>query len=568
MIESSSLESPESALSQKWTGWGPGVVLIEAAVIRTVAMLILPVAIGRSVDAILEGRSSAWVVVTLSMVVLGIAGEVGAVWAGGVMAARRSALRTTVLVSHALRTGPRLTWRMPVGEAVVRSTSNAAQASTAPLLWIALFASSLPALGATAALLWIDVWCGITFAVALLVLVALLKSVARQTAQLSEPYLLAQAQIAGSLAESLVGARTVGASGTEAAERARVLAPLPQLGVHGRAMWRLQAVAGARAGILMPTLAFLVIAVAGWQLTAGRLTIGEMTSVVGYVMLGNQVLAALGAVTGLAQARVAGRRCAELTDVPAIPYGDSAPVARSGAIRFVEVHANLAGVPSLRGVDVLIPAGQHVALVGADDSGASLLPAVLGRLVEPDVGAVLLDGVLLPELSAEALHGAVGFAFARPALVGHTVAGTIALGEARPEPGMVVAAARDARADDFISRLPLGYLTPLVDAPMSGGEAQRLGLARAFAHPGDVLVFDDATSSLDTVTEHQVMQALTAGRRRTRLVVTRRVSSAVQADRVLWFAEGRIRGDGTHAELWQNPAYRAVFGAAESESAL
>lgn len=276
-------------------------------------------------------------------------------------------------------------------------------------------------------------------------------------------------------------------------------------------------------------------------------------------MLGGHATALLGVLAALGQARVAARRCEAILDVPPVRYGNAERTNRSGSIRLVEVSANLAGFPALRGVDVDIAAGQHVALVGSEDSGVSLIAAMLGRLIEPDAGAILLDGVLLSDLTAEALHGTVGFAFARPALLGRTIAGTIALGAARPEPGAVVAAARDARADGFIRRLPDGYLTLLADAPMSGGEVQRLGLARAFAHSGDVLVFDDATSSLDTVTEHLVMEALTAGRARTRLVLTSRASTAARAERVLWFVEGRVRRDGTHAELWRDPAYRALF---------
>jgi ATP-binding cassette subfamily B protein len=95
---------------------------------------------------------------------------------------------------------------------------------------------------------------------------------------------------------------------------------------------------------------------------------------------------------------------------------------------------------------------------------------------------------------------------------------------------------------------------------MSGGERQRVGLARAFAHGGRLLILDDATSSLDTVTEYQVARALTEELRdRTRLIVAHRAATAARADLVVWLEDGRIRGRGTHEALWRDPGYRAVF---------
>jgi len=126
-----------------------------------------------------------------------------------------------------------------------------------------------------------------------------------------------------------------------------------------------------------------------------------------------------------------------------------------------------------------------------------------------------------------------------------------------PEP--IRRAAQATHAHDFVTRLPYGYETPLADAPMSGGEAQRLGLARSWG-AGRVLVLDDATSSLDMVTEMQISRTLTEDGRRTRLIVTHRVSTAARADLVVWLEEGRVRAVGRHGELWTEPAYRKVFG--------
>jgi len=154
------------------------------------------------------------------------------------------------------------------------------------------------------------------------------------------------------------------------------------------------------------------------------------------------------------------------------------------------------------------------------------------------------------------LRQAVGCAFERPTLVGATVGDAIGLGA---DHARVVHAATATCAHDFVSRLPEGYHTPLSAAAMSGGEAQRLGLARAW--PAErLLVLDDATSSLDMVTEMQINRTLIDGAAgRTRLIVTHRASTAARADAVVWMDDGRVRATGTHQRLWQDPAYRAVF---------
>jgi ATP-binding cassette, subfamily B, bacterial len=169
---------------------------------------------------------------------------------------------------------------------------------------------------------------------------------------------------------------------------------------------------------------------------------------------------------------------------------------------------------------------------------------------------VLLDGVPLRELSHDTVRRAVGCAFERPTLVGATVGDAIGLGLDGPE---VERAARATCAHDFVSRLPDGYRTPLSVAAMSGGEAQRLGLARAW-HADRLLVLDDAMSSVDMVTEMQINRTLVddAGGR-TRLIVTHRVSTAARADLVVWLADGQVRAVGSHERLWLDPAYRAVF---------
>jgi ATP-binding cassette subfamily B protein len=213
-------------------------------------------------------------------------------------------------------------------------------------------------------------------------------------------------------------------------------------------------------------------------------------------------------------------------------------------------------VALLDSIDLTVPGGAAVAVVGRSGAGKSVLVAVAARLREPDEGEVLLDGVPVGQLSHGALRAAVNCAFERPVLVGERIADAVGLGQ---DTALVRAAARATHAHDFVSRLPSGYDTPLAEAPMSGGETQRLGLARAW-RASRLLVLDDATSSVDMVTEMQISRALTEDHgRRTRLIVTHRAATAAHADLVVWLEAGRVRAVGPHEGLWGDPDYRAVF---------
>jgi ATP-binding cassette subfamily B protein len=208
-----------------------------------------------------------------------------------------------------------------------------------------------------------------------------------------------------------------------------------------------------------------------------------------------------------------------------------------------------------------------VAVVGRSGSGKSLLAAVAGRLLDPDQGEVRLDGVALTSLDRMQLRRAVVYAFDRPALFGATMEDAVAFGAQHPGSMRVWLAAQDASAYDFLRRLPAGLDTPLEQAPMSGGEVQRMGLARAFAHADEarLLILDDAMSSLDTITEMQVAAALTSRLgHRTCLIIAHRAATAARADLVAWLDAGKLHPLRPHRELWQDPRYRAVFVAPEA----
>ncbi|MGH3802633.1 MAG: ATP-binding cassette domain-containing protein, partial [Pseudonocardiaceae bacterium] len=363
------------------------------------------------------------------------------------------------------------------------------------------------------------------------------------------------------------GARTIRASGTSRQEIDRILQPLPGLHDTGRQVWAVQGQATWRLGLLAPMLQLLVLSVGGFVLTTGDITVGELLAAVSYASMALGAVGLLDALISLLSIQVgAGRVGAVLEAQPAVsPPGAAVPVVPGpGRLELRNVSVRMGQRTILDQLDLSVPAGTSVAVVGRSGTGKSVLVSLVGRLLDPDDGEVLLDGVPVSEIEFAALRAAVTYAFERPALLGATVYDMIAY--ARPEASRaeVAAAATSAQADRFIRLLPEGYDTPLTRAPMSGGELQRLGLARAILVGAQVIVLDDATSSLDTATEVKVAHALDrvlAGR--TSLVVAHRTATAARADLVAWFDAGRIRALAPHRVLWSDPCYRAVFAVEE-----
>jgi ATP-binding cassette subfamily B protein len=559
----------------------PLALLVVASLAGATALLGLPHALGRAMDAAFSpGAHSGplsgpfagafdgvtWMQLAVALLLTATVAESLIAYAGGTAAAGATATVRHLMLRHATGTGPRLTRAIPAGDLVSRASGNAAQTGAAGTHVVEGVAALIPGFGAGVMLFRIDVWCGTAFVVGLLALSALLATLVRSVTDVTEQYAVAQGDIAGRLTEALLGARTVAAAGTLATERRRVLEPVADLRRHGATLWTAQAAAVGQSAALLPLLEVVVIATAGWQLTAGRITVGDMVAASGYVGLGIGIITALTKLLSYGQSRGAARRCAAALAVTVTEYGAVETLTSRGALTLVDVRVGSGETAALRGVTLHIPAGTSVAIVGRSGSGKSTLAGLFGRIVEPDAGQVCIDGYLVQDLSPAALHTAVTYAFPRPALLGTTVEDTIAFGFHRPTHAAVVEAAQAARADAFIRRLPLGYATPLPDAPMSGGEAQRLGLARAFAHAGRVLVLDDATSSLDTVTELQVVAALhNAGSGQTRVVVAHRASTASRADHVIWLERGTVRGYAHHSVLWADPDYRAVFATSDPE---
>ncbi|MEI5523121.1 ABC transporter ATP-binding protein [Streptomyces brasiliscabiei] len=552
----------------------------------TAADLALPVALGRALDLLLAGdpdgsRRVLWC--TALILVAALLDAVGTVL-GGTTDARATAWLRHRLVGHVLAVGPRAVGRFGPGDLVARLLGNAAQAGTAPATAAALLAALAGPLGAVVALGLIDPRLMAAFLIGAPLLALVLRALARDSSVCVTRYQRAQGRIAGALAEAVAGHRTITAAGTADRTVARVLGPLPELSREGHRMWHVQGRAAARAATVAPLAQLAVVATAGVLLTRARLSPGDLLAASRYAVLAAGVGVLVGHVSALIRARAGAARLGDVLAEPPMPHGGrllpsagpeppepratSRPASRQGRLELRSVTVRRGERVVLDGVDLVVPGGATVAVVGRSGAGKSLLAAVAGRLVDPDEGEVRLDGVPLPELDRRELRRAIVHAFERPALLGGSVEDTIAFGVPRPSPARVREAARAAHADAFVRRLPDGYATPCADAPLSGGEAQRLGLARAFARDCRLLVLDDALSSLDTVTERRVTDALLSSPTgTTRLLVAHRAATAARADTVAWLDGGRVRAVGPHTELWRIAGYRELFGAGDEAPA-
>ena len=208
--------------------------------------------------------------------------------------------------------------------------------------------------------------------------------------------------------------------------------------------------------------------------------------------------------------------------------------------------------PLYRDFSLLIRPGERVALVGPTGAGKSTFVKLVQRLYDLQGGRILIDGQDISDVRQASLRRAIAVVPQDPALFHRTVAENIAYGRPDATPDEIAAAARRARAHDFIVRLPKGYDTLVGErgVKLSGGERQRVALARAFLADAPILVLDEATSSLDVETERQVQAAMDdLMAERTTIVIAHRLSTIRSADRILVFQKGRVVEEGRHGDL-------------------
>jgi ATP-binding cassette subfamily B protein len=311
-----------------------------------------------------------------------------------------------------------------------------------------------------------------------------------------------------------------------------------------------------------------VLWLGGRQAAAGTISLGTFVSFNAYAAMIVWPMRVLGQrVVTWQQALAASERITEVLEAkPALADGRRRRPAGGGDVSFEDVRFGYEpDEPVLDGLDLHVPAGTSIALVGGTGSGKTTIAALLARLYDVDAGTVRLDGIDVRELRLADLRRAVSIVFEDTFLFTDTVRANIAYAAPDADDEAVIRAARLAGAHGFVKRLPDGYDTVLGERgfSLSGGQRQRLAIARAIVGDPDVLVLDDATSAVDAAKEHEIRSALaTVMTGRTTIVIAHRPATIALADRVAVLEHGRVVETGAHDELLRrSPRYRRLLAA-------
>jgi subfamily B ATP-binding cassette protein MsbA len=359
------------------------------------------------------------------------------------------------------------------------------------------------------------------------------------------------------LMENLDGVRLVKIENREAVEDARVgavIARRQRFVIKGA---NAKAYSGPTSEMVSMFVVAAVLAYAGWRAQSGAMNVGQFTAYIAALLAAAQSLRNLTNLqVVMAEGFTAARRLFDALDIePEIRQAEH-PVALPDGPREVRLDgvsfAYSEASPTLEGVDLVVRAGETVALVGPSGGGKSTILSLLPRFYDVSAGAVRINGVDVRDLALDELRAQLALVTQEPFLFDETIAFNIAY--ARPDASQddVEAAARAAAAHDFISALPEGYQTRAGEAGvrLSGGQRQRIAIARAFLKDAPILLLDEATSALDTESEALVQAALErlmTGR--ATLMIAHRLSTVRNADRIYVLDGGRVVEEGTHASL-------------------
>ena len=308
----------------------------------------------------------------------------------------------------------------------------------------------------------------------------------------------------------------------------------------------------------------------GLQAIAGTITVGEIVAFTNYLLLTAFPLLFLAMMAGqMSAANASAERIMEVIDSPS--RIQDLPDARvltevKGRVVFENVcfsYSEDCGEPVLMDVNLTAEPGQTVAILGSTGSGKSSLVHLIPRFYDATKGRVTIDGIDVREVTQNSLRSRIGTSLQEAVLFSGTIRDNIRYGRSNATEEEVIAAAEAAQAHDFIMSFPSGYDTLVGQrgVNLSGGQKQRIAIARALLINPRILILDDSTSSVDVETEARIQDALgELMKDRTIFVVAQRVSTVLDADKIVVLDKGKIAGEGRHAELMAtSPIYREIY---------
>jgi ABC-type multidrug transport system fused ATPase/permease subunit len=434
---------------------------------------------------------------------------------------------------------------------------------------IFFFQHALTIVGVTAVVFWLD-W---RLALVSLAVTPLIVGLAYRYSHVSHPVLRdvqqKLADVTTVAEEGIVGVHVVKAFAQE--EREQEKFERRSEAVFGRSLD-----ANRQRATYVPLLSFVpllaqaaVLLVGGWMVRRGELTIGEFVAFNLFVVMLIMPLRMLGMWIGQAQrATASGERIFEILDEPEgisdRPDARDLPADGTGRIRFEGVVFEYGeGGRVLDGIDLELEPGRTVALIGHTGSGKTTLASLVPRFYDVTEGRVTVDGVDVRNLKLASLRRQIGIVAQDPFLFSATVRENIAFGRGDATDEEVERAATLAQAHEFIEALPHGYDTIVGERgiTLSGGQRQRIAIARALIMDPRILIFDDATASVDATTEARIRLGLREAMvGRTTLIIAHRLSTIALADELVVLDGGRVAAQGTHEQLIAtSPVYREIY---------